>query len=158
MQQLYGLENDLNAHLCDVCKQSGLGFFEKRKLKSKLLLQRKQINHDLNIIFSDYEKKQQIQEYFELRKLIEKMPEYIKWRDDVLKKYDSTCSVCGSIKAIEVDHRHKSFYSIVRRNNLRNVIDAYECKELWDISNGAPLCKQCHDQTTSSKNYHKLNK
>lgn len=157
MQQLYGLETDLNAHLCEACKQTGLGFFEKRKLKNKLLLQKKQIEQDLNKIFSDHAKKQELQEYFELRRQIEQMPEYNKWRDAVLTKNDRICSVCGSNNAIEVDHRYYSFYSIVRRNNLKTVIDAYECKELWDINNGAPLCKQCHDQTTSSQNYRKLN-
>ena len=60
------------------------------------------------------------------------------------------------MKNIEVDHRYKSFYAIVREYGITNTIQAYECAVLWNVNNGAPLCKLHHDQTKSSV-YHKQN-
>lgn len=95
----------------------------------------------------------QITKYKSLRKEIEAMPQYKIWREAVIKKFGRKCSVCGSTENIEVDHRFKSFYAIVRENRITDIVKAYECAELWNVDNGAPLCKKHHDQTKSSVYY-----
>lgn len=91
--------------------------------------------------------------YRSLRKDIEAMPQYKVWRQAVIEKFGRKCSVCGSVENIEVDHRYKSFYAIVRENRITDTVKAYECAELWNIDNGAPLCKKHHDKTKSSVYY-----
>ncbi|GEM_PF-1678226 len=108
------------------------------------------------------QERQQIQEakinkYKQLRKDIEAMPQYSHWRQDVLRRFGDKCAVCGSTDNIEVDHRYKSFYAIVKECSITNTIQAYECAPLWDINNGAPLCKMHHDQTRSSIYYREHN-
>lgn len=88
--------------------------------------------------------------YQALRKEIEAMPQYQHWRQSVFEKFGRKCAVCGETKNLEVDHRYKSFYAIVQENGITNTVQAYECAELWDVNNGAPLCKEHHDQTKSS--------
>jgi hypothetical protein len=88
--------------------------------------------------------------YKQLRKEIEAMPQYEHWRQAVIEKFGRKCVVCGSTKNIEIDHRYKSFYDIVRSHGIINTIQAYECAALWDVNNGAPLCKAHHNETASS--------
>jgi predicted restriction endonuclease len=98
-------------------------------------------------------KESKMSRYRQLRREIESMPQYGIWRQAVLQKFGRKCAVCGSIKNLEVDHRYKSFYEITRKNGITNKIQAYGCAELWDVDNGAPLCKTHHDQTPSSRKY-----
>lgn len=102
-----------------------------------------------------YEKRFPLEEYKRLRKEIEATPLYKKWRKDVFEKFGNRCMVCSSTKNLEIDHRYESFYSLVKKYHLKSVIDAYECPPLWDVNNGAPLCKEHHDQTGSSIYYNK---
>jgi len=101
-------------------------------------------------------KKSEMDQYQQLRREIESMPQHQQWRQGVLEKFGRRCAVCGSTENIEVDHRYESFYAIVTKYGITNIIQAYECPALWDINNGAPLCKLHHDQTKSSL-YHKQN-
>lgn len=94
-----------------------------------------------------------IAKYPQFRKEIESMPQYGIWRQAVLQKFGRKCAVCGSTENLEVDHRYKSFYEIIRKNGIMNKVQAYGCAELWDVENGAPLCKTHHDQTPSSRKY-----
>ena len=89
-------------------------------------------------------------QYHQLRKDIEAMPQYRIWREEILNKFGRKCSICGSTENIEVDHRYESFYSIIKKHAITNTVQAYECATLWDVNNGAPLCKMHHDQTKSS--------
>jgi hypothetical protein len=100
---------------------------------------------------------EQHEDYKLLRKEIEAMPQYKHWRQAVLQTYGRKCSVCGASQNIEVDHRYKSFYAIVKENHITNTVQAYECAELWDVSNGAPLCKAHHDETQSSIRWNSKN-
>jgi len=98
-------------------------------------------------------KKTKMDKYWQLRKEIESMPQYGIWRQAVLKKFGRKCAVCGEVNNLEVDHRYKSFYEIIKRNGITNKVQAYGCAELWNVENGAPLCKIHHDQTPSSRKY-----
>lgn len=100
----------------------------------------------------------QMTQYRQLRKEIESMPAYENWKQRVFEKFGGRrCMKCGSTENIEVDHRYKSFYSIINKYGIINKDQAYECVELWDIENGAPLCKKCHDKTKSSMLFNKIN-
>ncbi|HAS80890.1 TPA: hypothetical protein DCS02_02570 [Candidatus Nomurabacteria bacterium] len=104
-----------------------------------------------------YSKKTKMDKYWQLRKEIESMPQYGIWRQAVLQKFGRKCAVCGSTENLEVDHRYKSFYAITKEYGITNKVQAYGCAELWDIDNGAPLCKTHHDQTPSSRKYLQTN-
>ena len=93
----------------------------------------------------------QYEKYLELEKRIRQMPIYERWRQDVMKKCENKCQICGSNKKLEVHHLD-SFYSILKQNNIDTIEKAFECKQLWDIDNGEVLCKECHDKMESSKN------
>jgi|GEM_PF-4109840 len=112
---------------------------------------------NLSVLREETEKEIQTKQYRDLRKEIEAMPQYKIWRDEVLKKFSNKCVVCGSTENIEVDHRYESFYSIVKKCGIINTVQAYECSGLWNINNGAPLCKEHHDQTQSNVYYKKKN-
>lgn len=122
----------------------------ERKAKQRVMQEEKTKQQKFRELELYLEKEAKINLYRQLRKDIEAMPQYQQWRQSVLQKYDTKCVVCGSTENIEVDHRYESFYSIIQRHRITNVIDAYECSALWDINNGAPLCKLHHDQTRSS--------
>ena len=92
--------------------------------------------------------------YVKLEKDIRAMPRYAVWRQDVLAKYGRRCAVGGPecTKDLEVDHFPRSLYSLVLMYGIQNAgIQAYECTALWDVNNGAVLCKFHHDQTKSSR-------
>lgn len=97
------------------------------------------------------EKNRRMEQYQQLRKEIEAMPQYEHWRQAVFQKFGRKCAVCGSTENLEVDHRYMSFYAIMQKYGITNTVQAYECVLLWDVNNGAPLCKTHHDQTASSK-------
>ena len=71
--------------------------------------------------------------------------EYIQWRESVFKRDNFTCRKCGDNKGgnLEADHI-KTFSEILKRYNIKTLIDAIKCKKLWEISNGMTLCKDCH--------------
>lgn len=126
---------------------------EERERNAQIDREREQQQRELE---RQRAKEAEISQYRELRKEIEAMPQYQQWRQGVLEKFGRKCAVCGSTENIEVDHRYESFYAIVRKYGITNTIQAYECSALWDINNGAPLCKLHHDQTKSSI-YHRQN-
>ena len=104
-----------------------------------------------------HQKRAALIQYKQLRQEIEKMPQYGIWRQSVLTKFGKKCAVCGDTENLEVDHRYKSFYRIVQTYGITDIIQAYGCVELWDVDNGAPLCKTHHDQTPSSRKYREHN-
>jgi hypothetical protein len=70
-----------------------------------------------------------------LRKAIESLREYKKWRQEVLKKDDYTCQECGTIGGQLTSH-HKFLVS--------ECLDYGEIELITDIENGMALCKPCH--------------
>ncbi|OGJ54789.1 hypothetical protein A2880_03380 [Candidatus Peribacteria bacterium RIFCSPHIGHO2_01_FULL_49_38] len=86
---------------------------------------------------------------------IRAMPRYAVWRQDVFARYGRKCAIGGfncRTDNLEVDHFPQSLHSLVSRYRIPDAgIQAYECTALWDVNNGAVLCKIHHDQTSSSQ-------
>lgn len=71
---------------------------------------------------------------------------YVIWRMNVLKRDELKCVSCGDNQNLEADHI-KPFSVIIRENNIKSLQEAFDCFELWDISNGRTLCRECHKET-----------
>ena len=65
------------------------------------------------------------------------------WRSRVFERDNWTCQTCQKRGNIEAHHK-KQFSKIIQENNIRTMIKAINCKELWDVENGVTLCKECH--------------
>lgn len=85
-------------------------------------------------------------------KSIRQIFKYVDWRKSVFSRDNYTCTLCGANKVyIEADHYPKRFVDILRDNDIQDITDAINCLELWDVSNGRTLCKQCHHIHTWGK-------
>jgi len=115
-----------------------------KKEEERLAKEQQEYDHQIT-------KERYILQYQQLRKEIEAMPQYEQWRQAVFQKLGRKCAVCGSTENLEIDHRCVSFYAIIQKFGITNTVQAYECVALWNVNNGAPLCKTHHDQTASSK-------
>lgn len=72
--------------------------------------------------------------------------EYRQWRSDVFTRDNFTCQECGNTKSLEA-HHIKRFSLIIKQYQIKNLNDALNCSELWNINNGKTLCKVCHKKT-----------
>ena len=80
--------------------------------------------------------------------------EYKQWRTAVFERDDYTCQECGARRkkgdrVVIQAHHKKPFYKILAENEIKNIQQAKDCKELWEIDNGQTLCISCHRQTDS---------
>lgn len=92
-----------------------------------------------------------------LSEKIRKSKQYIKWRIEVYTRDNYTCTVCNSrsgkgSKVFLNAHHVNPFGVIVQKNNIKSLIEAKLCDELWDISNGITLCQKCHKIEHFNKN------
>lgn len=75
---------------------------------------------------------------------------YRQWRSDVFTRDSFTCqgNGCGDCRVgnLQADHK-KPFALILEHNNIKNIEEALECEELWNINNGITLCIPCHKKT-----------
>ncbi len=146
--------HDLNDYFSPAEKEKRKKVRAERQREEKERVEREQEERERTIEEMKYREREQ---YRELRTEIEAMPQYKQWREDVLEKYGRKCSICGSTENIEVDHRYHSLHSIIKRYGITNTMQAYECRALWDVNNGAPLCKTCHEKTTSHQYWQQHN-
>ena len=86
-----------------------------------------------------------------LQDLIRKLDKNYNLIKEVFKRDDFTCQMCGIRskkglgKSITLNAHHiKPFKDILEDNNIKNIYDAYDCKELWDMNNLITLCNKCH--------------
>jgi len=86
-----------------------------------------------------------------LYKKIRGMPEYKEWRLQVFGRDNFTCQKCRVRGTWLEPHHIKSFISIIKENNIKSIIEAHDCLELWDLDNGITLCKKCHEKTNNYK-------
>lgn len=83
---------------------------------------------------------------------------YRQWRSDVFERDNYTCMNCGKRGGYKEAHHLKALFKIIEEYNIKNIDDALECEELWNINNGRTLCKSCHKQTDTYGNYISKNK
>lgn len=77
---------------------------------------------------------------------------YRQWRSDVFTRDDYTCQFCGEKGgSINADHI-KPFAVILNKYSIKNINDAENCAELWNINNGRTLCISCHKNTDTYGN------
>lgn len=75
---------------------------------------------------------------------------YRDWGLAVFRRDAFTCQICGSSKSGTLEAHHLySFSKLCTENNIITVEDAKNCSNLWDISNGQTLCRECHKKTDS---------
>ena len=78
---------------------------------------------------------------------IRRLPESDKWRLAVYERDNFTCTKCMKNGVRLECHHLKQFSTILKDNDITTLNKAINCKELWDISNGQTLCKECHKLT-----------
>ena len=86
-----------------------------------------------------------------LRDQIENLKEYKQWRSNVFERDNWTCQTCHKRGSYLESHHIKEFYKIIDEFKIKNIQDAIECKELWDIDNGIALCIECHELTKKGR-------
>lgn len=77
------------------------------------------------------------------RARIRLMREYLKWRADIFKRDNYHCQSCGEKGYLEV-HHIIPFSILMKEFNIKTIVSARECEELWDIGNGISYCTKCH--------------
>lgn len=83
-----------------------------------------------------------------LKVLIKASIKYFKWRKDIFMRDWYTCQGCGDDTGGNLEaHHKKSFDSIMKENEIKNMEQAISCEELWDTDNGQTLCQSCHKKT-----------
>jgi len=87
-------------------------------------------------------------------KLCRGLTEYKQWRSDVFTRDNWICRTCGVTNCYITAHHIKSFSKIIKENNIIDISQARECKELWNISNGVTLCEECHALTDNYRGKH----
>lgn len=79
-----------------------------------------------------------------LKRDLRNCKEYKDWREDIIKKCEGKCSVCGQQgRDIQVHHK-KEFKKILEEYKIQTLEQGINCKELWDINNGTCLCSFHH--------------
>ncbi len=68
-----------------------------------------------------------------------------RWRTEVFKRDNFTCQKCGDKTGGNLNAHHiKAFSDILKNNDIKDIFEANDCYELWDINNGITLCSDCH--------------
>jgi len=83
---------------------------------------------------------------------IRELWKYNEWIIDVFKRDNYVCQDCGKRSGDKQAHHKKLFSLFLKENNIQNIEEAINCKELWDIDNGITLCLKCHKKR-HSKSY-----
>ncbi len=79
----------------------------------------------------------------QLQRAIRTCYQYKCWRKAVIAQSNNKCKICGSTNQLEVDHI-KKFKFILLDNNIRTLNEARQCGELWKVTNGRVLCRECN--------------
>jgi hypothetical protein len=82
---------------------------------------------------------------------VRKCDEYMEWHTKCFERDNYTCQKCGDYTSGILNVHHiKEFKEILSENNISTLQEAQRCKDLWDISNGITVCKNCHTKITRS--------
>lgn len=86
-----------------------------------------------------------------IKKKVYDSSRYKKWRKEILQRDNYTCQACNKRSCYLEVHHIKPRYIIFKENNIKNLRDALNCKELWDKDNAITLCRKCHNLTKNGK-------
>jgi len=97
--------------------------------------------------------------------LIRECYKYRVWRHDILRRDNWTCQnqLCnkrGKYKKdnVRIEVHHLNDYARIIKG-MRTLEEAENCVELWDITNGICLCRECHKSTDNHEyGYSKKNR
>jgi hypothetical protein len=84
-------------------------------------------------------------------KIIRDSLDYKQWRSDCFVRDNWTCRTCRINGVYLTVHHKKGFAKILKEYNIKDILDARKCSELWDITNGITLCEDCHCLTDNYK-------
>jgi len=72
-------------------------------------------------------------------------PEYYKWRLLVFERDRFTCTRCKRFGIyLECHHSAEPLSSIIERNNVKTLDEAFACTEIWNLDGAITLCESCH--------------
>jgi len=79
------------------------------------------------------------------------------WRKAVFRRDNYTCVVCKNRGGVlNADHFPRRFVDILRDSNITTIERALDLNDLWNVENGRTLCFECHTQTETWGNKHKV--
>lgn len=89
---------------------------------------------------------------------IRKSWRYADWREQIFKRDNFTCNMCGAVGGILNAHHIKKFSIIIKdiksKYPLLDITEIIETTpEMWDINNGVTLCKKCHKEEHKNVNH-----
>jgi hypothetical protein len=128
---------------------------KKNHVKHWISKKRRFCNNEIKNEIKKCEKCYKIKPYNEKRVLCSRIRlsfKYLQWREEVLKRDNWTCQLCGINQEKHNEkylcdlnvHHKKTLYQIVNNNNISSLNESLFCVELWDISNGITVCNRCH--------------
>lgn len=79
-----------------------------------------------------------------IKRLIRNSFLYKAWIKKCFEKDNYTCRKCKQYGEELHVHHIKPFEQILKEYKIKTVTDSISCDNLWDIKNGAVLCKKCH--------------
>ena len=128
------------------CDQCGKSMPKNYKSKYKRFCSKKcyMANYVSNAIPADKELN-----YRQFRNRVEFSPQYITWRNNVIKRYNGKCAICGSEEKTNA-HHIIAFYIIVQdvldtEYTQENFEEIMKIDLLFNENNGICLCSKHHD-------------
>lgn len=79
-----------------------------------------------------------------LKELIRSGLKYRIWRNEVFKRDNYTCNLCGHRGGNLESHHKIALSKLIDNYNIKTFEEALNCKYLWEIDNGITLCIPCH--------------
>lgn len=87
-----------------------------------------------------------------IHKQIRNCFQYRQWRSDIFTRDNFTCQECNKRGCYLEAHHIKRFSEIIKEYNIKSVLEANNCGELWNLNNGITLCLDCHNKTKKKSN------
>lgn len=75
------------------------------------------------------------------------------WVSDCFTRDNFTCQKCWAKGGKLNCHHIKYFSKIISEYKIKNLQEALDCEELWNLNNGVTLCKNCHSLEHKENGY-----
>ena len=82
----------------------------------------------------------------ELSKKLRCRKKYRDWVKAVMEKDNNVCNICGMFGECLQVHHKISLKKILDKNDFKNIEEALNSKELFELNNGETLCSSCHQE------------